>query len=606
MLENIKTATAVVTATKPYINKICSYLAKETKNFTSDVAIETGRAFKEYIESAKTHNSKIKTFLYSREGRLLEEVYVCIDVIIDEKVIETNDIRNVIGVANRILITGTGGIGKTTMLKYLFLNCLKNTNLVPVWVDLRTINNMSIENFSMEELVYNILKIHKFKVGQEHFKRSLELDCYLFFFDGFDEISNDKSGEIAEKLRNMAKRYDCNYYIISSRPDEQYNAWNEFVELSTMDMDKDQAIQLIEKLELVEENKRMFVYELENGLFEKHRSFASNPLLLTIMLLTYQESLSIPDNLNDFYEQAFVALFNRHDVKKGFKREIKSRLNLLDFRDVFSYFCFKTFMDQKYEFSEGEILDILRRANKRSIVQNEFDESMFLHDMQKSVCLIVQDGINYKFSHRSFQEYFAARYTCKLLEEEQKEILKDFIYKGRNRSNNYIEMLWDLQKHKVEEVLVYPIVKEVKELFSIDNIIILLKKIFSGFIFDIEGESVRICYSMADTRNEPENRYMALVDLLHSLYDLRIDETAKKEREQNAKELINTLGYSLNDEEILNFSILSFDLLNKDNATGLFVKATSWQSILSLIETIVEKYSNKKVANDAESILNEI
>ena len=147
---------------------------------------------------------------------------------------------------------------------------------------------------------------------------------------------------------------------------EQFVGWNDFKELQSLELDKVQALELISKLDYNQVTKEKFMYELNHGLFEKYRSFASNPLLLTIMLMTFDEKASIPDKLNDFYEQAFSTLFNVHDGSKDcFKRDIRTGLGANDFKSVFSYFCFKTYFNNQYEFSESDVRKYLGYAQER-------------------------------------------------------------------------------------------------------------------------------------------------------------------------------------------------------------------------------------------------
>lgn len=91
--------------------------------------------------------------------------------------------------------------------------------------------------------------------------------------------------------------------------------WNDFVETSVMPLSKKQALSLVNKIEFDESAKRAFYTELSRTLYDKYTSFASNPLLLTIMLLTFSNHASIPENLNEFYEEAFTTLFNMHDSR---------------------------------------------------------------------------------------------------------------------------------------------------------------------------------------------------------------------------------------------------------------------------------------------------
>lgn len=101
-------------------------------------------------------------------------------------------------------------------------------------------------------------------------------------------------------------------------------------------MNKQQALNLVKKLEFDEVVKDTFYKELDRTLYDKYESFASNPLLLNIMLLTFQKHASIPERLNDFYDEAFVTLFNVHDATKdSYVRDIRSGLGCEDFKLVF-------------------------------------------------------------------------------------------------------------------------------------------------------------------------------------------------------------------------------------------------------------------------------
>ena len=45
-----------------------------------------------------------------------------------------------------------------------------------------------------------------------------------------------------------------------------------------------------------------------------------------------------------------------------------------------------------------------------------------MEDLRNVVCMIIKDGETYRFSHRSFQAYFAAYYTAHLSDEQQKQL----------------------------------------------------------------------------------------------------------------------------------------------------------------------------------------
>ena len=599
---------AVGVLVKPTVDKICNYLKDKGVDFAKKGTIDIGTAFKKYVASAREQNSKIQTFLYNNEGTDLESIYVCIDVKLKDKVISTSNVNDLLDEGNRILITGTGGAGKTTLLKYLFLNTLTNTYLTPIWVDLRSVNGMEIKDLSMEKIIYDILQTHKFKLEEEYFMYSLELDCYVFLLDGLDEVSEGKSRILSEKLRNMGKRFDNNYYIVSSRQNDGLNDWVEFKEFSSMDMNIEQAEELISKLDFDKTKKGAFIQELKKGLFKQYGTFASNPLLLTIMMLTYQDNMETPENFNEFYEQAYTALFNRHDSRKNFKRKMSSGLRQLEFKNIFAYVCFKSFMQEQYEFTENELLELIKMAKTKGIIQKEYDEELFLQDLLTAVCLIVPDGIKYKFSHRSFQEYFAAYFTCKMQDKEQQIILKDFVERGRFFSNDYIDILFNMQKRKVEEILILP---EAKRLLSIRN-----KSGNIGFMnsFFVDAnvairDNLEVGLGLVKRNSDgefEEGRDYNFLYVFQGLYqeEIRVAQACSNTQRKGFREkLINELkekGIDIEDGKAHND--LKFDDIG-EKVTSLIMQRIGVDSEAKVLEDLVKRYDEMPTVEDAQSII---
>ena len=290
------------------------------------------------------------------------------------------------------------------------------------------------------------------KLGETYFEYSLETGSYLILFDGYDEVKNAISDKVALEIMRFCNKYPENYYVVSSRQLEEFMGWNNFIELKTENLTKEQAISLINKLDYDVKVKDVFVKALEEGWYEEYESFASNPLLLTIMLLTFENRISIPERLNDFYSEAFSVLFHAHDASKGaYRRDIASGLSYEDFKVIFSCFCFKSFVNSEYEFSRDSALKYIRLAKEKVAIKKDFSCEDFLKDLTNSVCMLVKDGLTYKFSHRSFQEYFAAMYTTKLSDETQKQFLSGWI--GREdsivyRLEGYLNILYDLQEDR--------------------------------------------------------------------------------------------------------------------------------------------------------------
>ena len=261
------------------------------KKFFKDInrhdEIVYGTAYEEYLENTKKRNSKVKTLIYRHVPQDLYSFYECVGVQYNEKVIKTDNIENIISINNKIIITGTGGIGKTTLLKHLFLNTIEETAYIPVLIELRAANAIDNEKLNIKELIYENLVNNGFKIEEEYFDYSMEQGAYVILFDGFDEVNREKIQKMTTEITALSNKYPQNKYIVTSRPTDDFVGWNDYVEMQSMELSKEQALHLIEKIEFDENVKKIFYKELNETLYDKYQSFASNPLLLTIMLLHF-------------------------------------------------------------------------------------------------------------------------------------------------------------------------------------------------------------------------------------------------------------------------------------------------------------------------------
>lgn len=454
--------------------KLASLVVEKIKDGVVDwnekTKVDLGKSFHDYLSFCQKNNSKIKTLLYRNIPKDLYSFYECIGVKCDKKIVETATINNLLEINKRIVITGTGGIGKSVMLKHFFLNTIRETDYVPVLIELRNIEFTTENEFSLKDYLYENLLNFKLKLEKKYFEYSLEKGCYIFLFDGYDEVKSIFVKKVMKEIINMSNKYPENFYIVSSRPQINFTGWENFIEMEALNLTKEQALSLIKKLDFDKKIKDSFYNETENYLFDKYRGFMSNPLLLTIMLLTFENRASIPNRLNDFYEQAFSVLFHTHDASKGaYKRDIASNLGYEDFRKVFSHFCFKSYFKDQYSFTERELLDYIEEAITKNIIGKKFSSLDFFNDLKNSVCMFIKEGTVYKFIHRSFQEYFAAVYTMQLSDEIQKKLLVKFFKKRGFSTDNYYHMLYDLQSERFIKNFLYPELKKIIDKVVIKN-----------------------------------------------------------------------------------------------------------------------------------------
>ena len=270
------------------------------------------------------------------------------------------------------------------------------------------------QELDLSQFIYTYLQNMNLKIEKATFLCLLKSGKILFLFDGLDEIIKSKYEAFSLELYDFCNKYYDNIYIISSRPNEIYVGWNTFKEFSICEFEKDRCLELFSRLDLDKEVKELFIDLINSELYGTYKSFLENPLLATIMLITFLEQYELQDKIHVFYENAYHALFSGHDsMKLGYKRDKYTSLSIDYFRNILEAFCILSYKDGKTSFSESEITHYLSKAKEITSIQ--FKEADFLLDLTESLCLIYKIGYDeYIFTHRSFQEYFAAKYITKL------------------------------------------------------------------------------------------------------------------------------------------------------------------------------------------------
>jgi hypothetical protein len=209
------------------------------------------------------------------------------------------------------------------------------------------------------------------------------------------------------------------------------------------------------------------------------------------MLITYGQYADIPDKLTLFYRQAFEALFNKHDAtKQGFKRTRFTQLPIDDFQKIISALSIQSYIEHKINFSHQEVINYLAISKKLVDVQG-YDEEAILKDLLQSLCIIVRDGLEYKFTHRSFQEYFAAIFISTCAKDDRKRIIKNI--NGKYTYENIFYLLFEIDRTIIEDDFLLEEINKYKRIYGkYDNPeLSFFMTLFSKIAFDTYSHAVK-------------------------------------------------------------------------------------------------------------------
>lgn len=454
--------------------------------------------FTDYITRAYSKHSVVKTILYRDKPVPLAEFYVETSVLVEGQRVEITSARDLFTLGHFIVVTGTAGSGKSTFVKSIFLRLVQERyERIPLFIELRHLNTE--DSISLIDHIYNQVSAHNSNFSLNYLEDSLVEGNVVLVLDGFDELKADIKKEIEKQILSMSEVYAGTAIIVSSRPDDKFTGWQEFSELRVLPLSKEKAVELVSKIQYDDVVKTTFLSELKRGLFEKHKSFLSNPLLLTIMLLTYEQIAEIPSKMHIYYERAFETLFNKHDATKSlYRRQSQTGLPIDEFRKLVAGFSFVSYMDREYTMSQSSALQYAKKASVLTHIQVE--PRKLVEDLLEAVCVLSKDGMMYTYTHRSFQEYFTAVFL-NIVESNQKRKLIRLGVRS-NAFDNVFGLLSEMNRELVEREYLIPelqaFLAEVAALKrGVYKYIRILDMLYDGIIID-PSPNDRIGYALGE------------------------------------------------------------------------------------------------------------
>jgi uncharacterized protein YdeI (YjbR/CyaY-like superfamily) len=425
---------------------LSDYLGKISKTAIDKTKVAFLFGFDDYLKQSYEKCRFVKTILSPDVPTPTEHLYVNVKLKAGNQAIDDDELIDSIEKYKLLVVVGSAGSGKSWFMKHLILRRFQDPRgKIPLFIELRHLNGLTDPD--LITFVLSESSSAKNTVSRDQFEQAMSAGSILLVLDGFDEIEHIHRDRIERQILEVRRRYPDTQIIVSSRGDERFGSWDPFYVFNMEGLSKSQVLTLVSKLDFDLGTKKKFTLAVKEHLYDRHQSFLSYPLLVTIMLLTYRQYAEIAGKISIFYEQAFETLYLRHDAMKDqFTRKKYTDLPIDEFRDCFAIFCATTYIAEKFTFTAAELRSAARTAVKQAT--SKIKPEQFIKDMRECVSMLQKDGLNFSFVHRSFQEYFAAVFSVKCRSDDFTNIVNRFAQRPQDA---VLPMLLEMAREKFEQ-----------------------------------------------------------------------------------------------------------------------------------------------------------
>lgn len=438
-------------------------LLKASKDLKDEFLHLYDNGLTEYINNFYNKYSKTKTFIYRDEKVDFYDIYypVHLKQSFYDQITPVTDLKKLFRQRNFLTIIGSAGSGKSMLMKHIFLSCVSQTLRIPIVVELRNLNDY---DGNVNDYIFNIISRNKLAHSNKLIERILDQGKFLFLFDGYDEIYSSNKDKITNELEEFVDTYSKNTYVVTSRPGSNAESLQRFDNFYVQNLNQTQIKEFVHIQFKNHENKEsiekiLAIIDLnENNDYE---DYLTNPLLLSMFIFTFNSYPELPKYKNKFYWNVFDTLCTKHDAftKKGFwLHERKSKLSNDDFESILKWLSYITIFKGKYNFDYQYLKNLLKEIKSKLNLNCDIDD--LIYDLNVSISILIQDGTEYTFPHKSLQEYFTALLIRGLHEEQKQKIYTEKFKELEEFTNggnlNLFKLCYELDKSLFSRYFLIP------------------------------------------------------------------------------------------------------------------------------------------------------
>ncbi|MFC4307684.1 NACHT domain-containing protein [Steroidobacter flavus] len=425
-------------------------------------SLATPEKLKEIQKSIKSVQ-KVKTMWRIDKEVPLTSFYYPSRLIIDKTTCQIGSVAAVSAREN-FIIQGTVGQGKSIFLRYLCVKELAASQRIPIFVELRRYD----PSLCFKAFLISAVSLYRIACDEPMFDYLAESGKLVLLLDAFDEVEQGSITHVLSEIEALSQKYPTLQIVITSRPDSGIERSPHFrvYQLAPLTSRDHRAFLARIVPEKARVDEIAIAIEKSNA---EIKLLLTTPLLLTLLVMVYNSRQEIPTSLSEFYDAIFFTLLTRHDKNKpGFRRKRESGLADSDLRKLFEAFCYAARRQDQLVLKDSTLRALLEQASGATGISCVTDA--FIHDMTKVACLMLQEGFECHFIHKSVVEFHAAAFISSTSEDNARKF-----YLGVNSSKwlkwrQELEFLSQIDRLRYLKFFYVPSAQMALQYFGIDSV----------------------------------------------------------------------------------------------------------------------------------------
>ncbi|MDR3560790.1 MAG: NACHT domain-containing protein [Negativicutes bacterium] len=387
-------------------------------------------------------------------------------------------------------ILGQPGAGKTTFLRRIGLDALLppaekryNHDSIPVYVELK---NLKDQHVHLSEMLKR--ELVSFNFPADFAEVALRNGKLLVLLDGLDEVPGNNLDHVIEDIREFIDKNSSNRFITSCRT-KFYQTWfAQFNDVVLSEFDNFQIQTFLANWfrsaqDVERDSAGKFWTMLSRPENIATLELARRPLLLAFICLFCDETLSLPANRSDLYEEALRILLVRWAAEKRIRKEPVWRgLTTRWETNLLEQIAGQAFKNNKLFFYKKALVSEIDHFLNDNLNAPNLDGNEILDEIEVEQGLFIARTQNvYSFSHLTLQEYLAAKYFYN--NGAIKDLAKEYLFELRWREV-FLLLVGIGQADNALQQMAYVMTETVKENDMLSSLLTWVAKSFESKRFN--------------------------------------------------------------------------------------------------------------------------